>query len=211
MMIKGFKFGLLLQIAIGPVCLYILKTAAESGIKAAMAGVLAATFIDAVFVVLAIAGLGTVLKKKGVNRFLKYFGTAMLFYFGAGITLGSLGIHMIPSFNTSETTGAAANAFIACLILTASNPLTILFWTGVFSAKVVGEGYGKREMIFFGAGAVLATLIFLGLVSVIAGLAQFMISQIVIRIFNGVVGLVLIGFGIKMALPKKPSHETLSR
>lgn len=39
--IKGFRFGLLLQLAIGPVCLFIIKTAAESGVLTAEAGVMA--------------------------------------------------------------------------------------------------------------------------------------------------------------------------
>jgi threonine/homoserine/homoserine lactone efflux protein len=204
MIIKGFRFGLLLQIAIGPVCLFIFKTAAESGIMAAQSGVLAATLIDALFVILAIAGLGVLLEKPGVKTFLKYFGTLILLYFGLGIILGDFGIHIIPSFNSSETAQEAPNAFMTCLILTASNPLTILFWTGVFATKIAGEGYGKQEMILFGTGAVLSTLVFLGLVAFIVGWAHFLMPGMVIKILNGIVGMVLIGFGIGMALRKEP-------
>jgi threonine/homoserine/homoserine lactone efflux protein len=203
MIIKGFRFGLLLQVAIGPVCLFIIKTAAESGIVAGIAGVLAATFIDAVFVILAIAGLGALLEKPGVKTFLKSFGTIMLIYFGLGIILGSFGVYIIPSFNNSETARAAPNAFIICLILTASNPLTILFWTGVFAAKITGDGYGKREMILFGTGAVLATSVFLGIMALIVGWAHWLMPEMLIKILNAIVGMVLIGFGIRMALKEK--------
>lgn len=201
--IKGFRFGLLLQMAIGPVFLFIFKTAVESGVWAAEAGVLAATLVDAVFVMLAIAGLGAALEKPGVKIFLKYFGTLLLIYFGVGTMLDGMGIYIIPSFNNSETALAAPNAFVTSMILTASNPLTIVFWAGVFATKIAGEGYGKREMILFGTGAVLTTLIVLGLMAIIAGVLRVLIPGILIKIFNGVVGIVLIGFGIRMGLKKE--------
>lgn len=40
MIFNGFKFGLLLQIAIGPVCLLIFQLAAMNGFFVAMTGVL---------------------------------------------------------------------------------------------------------------------------------------------------------------------------
>lgn len=203
MIIKGFRFGLLLQIAIGPVCLYILKTAIQSGILAAEAGVLAATLVDAVFVILAILGLGAVLEKPGIKTFLKYFGTLMLLYFGAGILLDGFSIHIIPSLNNTETALKTSNAFITSMILTASNPLTIVFWTGVFATKIAGEGYGKKEMLLFGTGAVLTTLVFLGLMALVAGWLHVFVPEMLIKILNGIVGLVLIGFGIRMGLKKE--------
>jgi threonine/homoserine/homoserine lactone efflux protein len=193
---------MLLQIAIGPVCLFIFKTAAESGILAAETGVLAAVFIDAVFVMLAIAGLGSLLEKPGLKLFLKYFGALTLLYFGLGIALSCFGIHIIPSFHHSKTTLAAPSAFVTCLILTASNPLTVIFWTGVFATKVAGEGYGKPEMIRFGTGAVLATLFFLGLVALVTGMFHWLIPDKIITYLNGIVGVVLAGFGVRMGLKK---------
>lgn len=208
MIFRGFRFGLLLQIAIGPVCLFIFKTATESGIVAAEAGVVAATMMDTIFVTLAILGVGTLLERQKVKLFLKYFGTAVLFYFGLGVILGSFGIHIIPTLYSAKATAATSNAFITSFILTASSPLSILFWTGVFSTKIANEGFGKTEMILFGVGAVLATLVFLGIFAFIMGLLHLIISNTVVKVLNVIVGGVLIGFGLKMAFSKMKQPVT---
>lgn len=200
--IKGLRFGLLLQIAIGPVCLFIVKTAAESGALVAEAGVIAVTIIDALFVMLSIIGIGSIIEKPGVKTFLKYFGAAVLLYFGLGVVLGSFGIDIIPSLS-SNVVSEIPNAFITGLILTASNPLTILFWTGVFATRIVSEGFGKKEMILFGTGAVLATLLFLGLVALAVGSMHLLMNEMLIKVLNVTVGIVLIGFGIKMFFQRK--------
>lgn len=204
MIINGFRFGMLLQISIGPVCLYIFKTAAKSGILAAEAGVIAATIMDVIFVTLAIVGVGSLLNKPGVRKFLKCFGAAVLIYFGSGTILGSFGIHIIPTLVNESSLTEVSNAFVTSFILTASSPLSILFWTGVFATKLSVEGYSKREMKLFGVGAVLATFVFLGTFALIIGLLQPVMEEnaTIINILNIVVGVIIIGFGIKMAFSK---------
>lgn len=200
MIFKGFKFGMLLQVAIGPVCIYVIKTAVEAGILPAEAAVLGATVMDTVFVTLAIIGVGSLLEKQGVRSFLKYFGAAVLIYFGLGIAAGSFGLHIIPGIAASKISTGASNAFVTSFILTASSPLSILFWTGVFATKLASEGYGKKEMILFGIGAVSATFVFLGSLALILGLLHQRIPEIAIVILNAAVGLVLSGFGIRTLL-----------
>ena len=202
MIYDGFKFGILLQIAIGPVFIYIFKTATEYGLVASESGVLAATLMDAIYVILAILGIGSILEKPRVKKTLKYFGAVVLIYFGFGIALGSIGINIVPSFKNSSNTSLATNSFVATLILTASNPLTILFWTGVFASKISCKGYSKKEMKLFGLGAVLATLVFLGSFAFIASLLKVIITKEIIDILNILVGILLIGFGIKMYFRK---------
>ena len=74
MILKGFQFGLILQFAIGPVCIYIFNTATNGGFLPAEAAVLAATLMDAIFVTLAILVIGSLLEKDSVKKAMKYFG-----------------------------------------------------------------------------------------------------------------------------------------
>lgn len=202
MIIKGFRFGMLLQIAIGPVCLYILKTATEAGILAAGSGVIAATIADALFVTLAILGMGAILENSRVKIILKYCGTVVLVYFGLGVILGSFDINIIPSLGSISSTSAISNAFITSFILTASSPLSILFWSGVFATKISCENYGKTEIKLFGIGAVSSTLVFLGILAFIAGLMHTILTEDIIKVLNVIVGIILIGFSIKMVTSK---------
>ena len=60
--IRGLRLGIILQLSIGPVCLFILHTAIARGITEALKAVLAVVLVDAFYILLALYGLGTCLK-----------------------------------------------------------------------------------------------------------------------------------------------------
>jgi threonine/homoserine/homoserine lactone efflux protein len=208
MIFKGFWFGLLFQIAIGPVCLFIFKIAVSSGIFPALAGVIGVTMVDAVYITLAIIGIGSFIERSRIKPYLKHFGTLVLLLFGLEDIFGSFGIHLLPALECYDEMIPVSSAFKAGLILTGSNPLTIIFWTGVFSTKIVNESYRKKEMIFFGIGAMSATLIFLGIMAVIVGSVHLFISESLIKVLNLIVGTILLGFGVKNIVWKGSSSVT---
>jgi len=82
-------------------------------------------------------------------------------------------------------------------MLTLSNPLTILFWVGVFSTKLSEANMNRKDMYCFGFGAVLATISFLTLVSITGIFVNNFLNPDVLKILNIIVGLVLIYFGLK--------------
>ena len=158
---NGFRFGTLLQIAIGPICLFIFQTAASSGLGSAEAAVLGVTLADIIYVLAEQYGeSGPSLKKMNVlKKYLKYFGAFVLIIFGAAIISSAFGISMIPSLDLMHGS-RTGSAFINALFLTLSSPLTIVFWAGVFSAKISENKAGRKEIYLFGAGAVISTLFF---------------------------------------------------
>lgn len=50
MIFKGFKFGMLLQLAVGPMCLLVFNTSAAHGFSVGMSLVFAITLIDFLFI-----------------------------------------------------------------------------------------------------------------------------------------------------------------
>lgn len=60
--IRGLRLSIILQLSIGPVCLFILQTAIARGITEALKAVLAVVLVDAFYILLALYGLGTCLK-----------------------------------------------------------------------------------------------------------------------------------------------------
>lgn len=206
MVIKGFKFGMLLQIAVGPICLFVFQTAVAYGFTSAMSGVIGVTLIDALYILAAICGLGTLLQHyKNFKKTIQYFGAIVLIGFGVSTILGIFGISVVPSVNFLSKQ-SATSIFLKALILTLSNPLTIVFWAGVFSTKIVEEQINKSDMYLFGIGAVLSTIIFLTLVSAIGDFVNVFLPYALLNILNALVGFVLIIFGIKTGL-KKPSSN----
>jgi threonine/homoserine/homoserine lactone efflux protein len=77
-----------------------------------------------------------------------------------------------------------------------------MFWAGVFSSKIVEDGLGRKEMYLFGAGAVLSTLLFMTFVSALGSVAGIFIPEAAMSVLNGLVGLILIGFGLRTVYRK---------
>lgn len=202
MLINGFKFGMLLQIAVGPVCLFIFGSSVENGFWQAMQGVAAVTLVDSLFIIGAILGMAAILEKKeGAKTFFKYFGASILILFGLQTLLGVFGLSILPDINLFRSV-SSGSAFPKVLLLTLSNPLTIMFWAGVFSSKIVEDGLGRKEMYLFGAGAVLSTLLFMTFVSALGSVAGIFIPEAAMSVLNGLVGLILIGFGLRTVYRK---------
>jgi len=86
----GFRLGMLLQFAIGPVCVFVFNVASSSGFGAALAAVLAVAAVDALYIALASFGIAALLEKQGVRTTLKYFGAGVLLLFAAGAVLSTL-------------------------------------------------------------------------------------------------------------------------
>lgn len=202
MILKGLRFGMLLQIAVGPVCLFIFQTAVTSGVFVALTGVVGIAIIDALYILAAIYGIGALLNRyEKAKRIIKYLGALVLIIFGLSNLLGIFGVSMLPSLNFLSTQ-STESVFFKVLILTLSNPLTMLFWVGVFSTKVSEEDMDLKDMYFFGFGAVMSTIIFLTIISVVGNFVNNFLDPFLLSLLNCIVGLVLIGFGVKTAIKK---------
>jgi len=200
MLLKGFKFGMLLQIAVGPVCIFIFQMASLNGFIVGATGVLGVTLVDGLYIVVAILGIASIIDRKNVKLCLKIFGALVLFIFGLSTILGQFGIELIPGLNISGSSHTN-NVFLQSVILTASNPLTIIFWAGIFSAKIA-EGLNSEDIKIFGFGALLSTIFFLTLVAMTGSIAKTFLPADIIRVLNILVGFLLVCFGVKMILRK---------
>ena len=198
---KGFRFGMLLQLAVGPMCLMVFQTAAAHGFVLAMPLVLAITLVDLVFICLSGWGAAALLKKPGVQRAVKLIGCIVLALFGANMIAGAFGVALLPELALFSNI-SGKSLFIQGLLLTASNPLTILFWSGVFSTQIIEHKLSRGQLVQYGGGCVLSTLLFQSLVAVLGTVLGSFLPELVMRILNALVGLVLIFFGLRLLVKK---------
>ncbi|EKQ56117.1 MULTISPECIES: LysE family transporter [unclassified Clostridium] len=201
MIFKGFKFGMLLQFAIGPVCLFIFQMAALNGFYTGEISVLGVALVDGIFITIAILGVASIIDKKNIKVCLKMFGSIILFIFGFGAILNQFNIEIIPSLSI-QGIFISTNALTSAIIITSSNPLTIIFWAGIFSTKITEENIKRQDVYSFGFGALLSTIFFLSLINLIGSFTKIFLPTSVIQILNIFVGFLLICFGIKMILKK---------
>ena len=156
--VSGFSFGLILQAAVGPISLFIFSTAAANGFPSAFAAVIGVTAADALFIFLAVTGVTSFIHSERLAVQFRRIGAVVIALFGILIMLESQGKSILP---TLSLTSAATESgyFMKGLLLTAGNPLTILFWGGICSVRMGNTGLSGREMYLFGSGAALSTLL----------------------------------------------------
>lgn len=196
---NGLKFGLLLQIAIGPMCLMVFNTAKNVGLFVALSLVFAIALVDAFYITLASVGVSKILEKDSIKKIFKIIGSIVLVLFGINIILNVFGINIIPGLDLKPT---STNVFMQGLVLTLSNPITIVFWGSVLTTKIIEDKLGKKELVIFSIGLVSATLLFLSLVAILGTILSSFIPNNISNVLNIIVGILIIFFGIKMIIKK---------
>jgi threonine/homoserine/homoserine lactone efflux protein len=201
MIYRGFKFGMILQLAVGPMCLMVFNTSTTYGFLIGLSLVLAISLIDGLYIILSGLGIAAIINKEKIKTTIKILGCIVLVLFGTNTITGAFGFKLLPDLKLfSNTTNQ--NIFIQGLLLTSSNPLTIIFWGGVFSTQVAEYDFSKKQLVFFGFGCILSTLFFLTIVSFCGSILSGFLPQVIIKILNVMVGAILIYFGIKLLLKK---------
>lgn len=190
--IHGLATGLGLQIALGPVFFFIANLTLRGTIFNGLAGVLAVTIVDYFYIALSILGVGKLLEHKKVNKTFGIVSSIVLAIFGISIIKGAFG-------GVSTTVDASSmnlmTSFVSVFLLTISSPMTILFFTSLFTAKAVEYNYKKKELVAFGLGTGFATVLFLGISTTILSLVKEDIPVVLVQVLNLTVGLLLIGYG----------------
>lgn len=211
-LLNGFLTGLLLQIAIGPVFFFILNISLQRTIIDGLIAVTAVTLVDYLFIILAVLGVGKVLERPKAKFISGITSSIVLVLFG---------IVMILSIKQSSAGNIAAipiesdyiSSFMSTFLLTISSPLTIVFWTSLFAAKAIENGYDKNQLIFFGMAAGASTFVFLGFSVSLFSMFRASIPTTLLILLNTAVGSLLIIYGLirlfKLVLATNRKSKTM--
>lgn len=211
-LLNGFLTGLLLQIAIGPVFFFILNISLQRTIIDGLIAVTAVTLVDYLFIILAVLGVGKVLERPKAKFISGITSSIVLVLFG---------IVMILSIKQSSAGNIAAipiesdyiSSFMSTFLLTISSPLTIVFWTSLFAAKAIENGYDKNQLIFFGMAAGASTFVFLGFSVSLFSMFRSSIPTTLLILLNTAVGSLLIIYGLirlfKLVLATNRKSKTM--
>ena len=189
---NGLFTGLALQIAIGPVFFYIINLTLQKTIFHGLVGALAVAIIDFSYVALAILGIGKILEKEKVKKIFGIVSSIVLVVFGLIIIRG---ITNLSISNEIIDSTSLLSSFTSVLLLTISNPITIVLYTGILGSKGIEKNYTQRELFVFGFGIGMATLIFMSASVILFSLIKGSVPVLLIQIMNLIVGCLLIGYG----------------
>ncbi|MFD2370730.1 LysE family transporter [Brevibacillus sp. GCM10020057] len=218
----GLLFGMMLQLSVGPVCLAVLERSVTHGFRQAWWMAAGVALVDAAYMAGAMTGLALLLQIPLVKNIVVIGGAAALVWFGIGSMRTKAPQHegalqKEPALQqemqlqkepaaqdtavlvTDSARGKALGSFGYGVVLTMSNPLTILFWAGVFGSLLSNPSFAdKAVLLSFAAGCVLATLLFLTAVSVLGRQAARLLRPVWLQRLHFAVGLFLIGFAIRL-------------
>lgn len=194
--LEGLGFGLILQISVGPVCIAVLHKGLTQGFRYAFSMVWGVALVDALYIVLSVAGVSALLQVGPARIAVGVAGALLLIYFGIRYL-------QAPAETThlERKDDSLAKSFTFGAGLTLTNPLTILFWAGVLGATMSTHTFDRAGgVVYFATGCIVATLLFLTGVALAGHLAERVLTERLVLWLNRAVGLFLIGFAIKLGV-----------
>jgi threonine/homoserine/homoserine lactone efflux protein len=201
-MIKdGIKFGILVHLAIEPMCLMVFKTANSRGLFMGLILAASETIVDSLYILLAVYSTAIILKNEKTRKIVKLLGFLILMFFGINTLLEGFEHPILPELSLFDIS-FTNNIFLQGILLAASNPFEILFWGSIFSVKTIGNNLNKFQITQFAFGCLISTFIFLGSIAVLGSLVNVFLPEVVTKILNIIIGIALVIFGIRMIVAK---------
>ena len=202
MLLRGLVIGFSIAAPVGPIGVLCIRRTLAGGRAAGFAAGLGAATADALYG--AVAGFGlTVVSTALVGRqgWLRLIGGAFLCWLGARTFLAR------PAEAAAQAAGGAGllGAYASTLVLTLTNPMTILSFAAVFAGLglgAAGGGYGAAAVLVLGvfAGSALWWLALSGAV----GLLRHRVTPRGLRWVNRASGTIIAGFGLLALLSLRP-------
>ncbi|SHG18641.1 LysE family transporter [Ornithinibacillus halophilus] len=186
--------GLSLAAPIGPVNAAQLDRGIKGGFFPAWFVGLGAITADAIYMLIVYLGVVHVIDTPFIKTFLWLFGGFVLIYTGIESMVSSKKL----TTNQNRLSEPLHKSFFAGFIMSITNPLTILFWLGIYGSVLANTAstYGYEALLLY------SIAIFIGLLTwdvFMAALSSSFRKVLNIKLLRAITifsGLALIGFGI---------------
>jgi threonine/homoserine/homoserine lactone efflux protein len=185
---QSFVLGLGIAMPVGPIGVLVIRRSLTEGRNYGIASGLGAATADGLYGLIATLGLGLIASLlEGIQFYTRLIGGVFLLYLAWQIYNSKPSQKAANAKNSSSLIGA----YISTLLLTFSNPATILFFFGVVSSlKISGHGWAVVLGFFLGSA-----LWWVALSSIASSLGSRMDSK-ALHVVNIVSSLVIAGFAI---------------
>ncbi|RFU60875.1 LysE family translocator [Peribacillus glennii] len=191
----GYIFlGLSLAAPIGPINAAQLDRGIKNGFWNAWVLGLGAALADGIYMILVYLGVVHFLETPFMKTFLWLFGFFVLTYTGieSMISAGKI------AADERRNKESLLKSFFSGFFMSISNPLTILFWLGIFGSVLANASakYDFNQLLLFSGAIFLGIFIWDFSMAFMASTARRFLTPSILKIISMVSGLSLIGFGI---------------
>lgn len=190
----GYIFlGLSLAAPIGPVNAAQMDKGIKSGFFQAWLLGLGAMTADIVYMLTVYLGVVRFLETPYMQSFLWLFGFFVLMYTGIETLAGSGKIVM--DHRTGES---SFKSFWSGFLMSISNPLTILFWLGIYGSVLAktASSYGTGELVLYSFGIILGLMAWDIVMAAISSSFRRLLTTRLLTFISLISGVSLIGFAL---------------
>ncbi len=191
--VKGLIFGFSIAAPVGPIGVLCIRRSLAGGWSAGLLTGMGAATADAIYGCVAAFGLaGVTGLLVGQRVWIQLFGGLFLCYLGLRIFFSTT-----EDASHVESTGSAAMGYMSALLLTLTNPMTILSFTAVFAGMGLGSiSSGPLAAGWLVAGVFSGSMAWWLILSSASSRFNTRLQATSMRWINRLSGMVLIGFGV---------------
>ncbi|MDF2961724.1 MAG: amino acid transporter [Paenibacillus sp.] len=185
--------GLSLSAPIGPINAAQLDKGLRNGFWHSWVVGIGAMLADVMYMILVYFGVVHFINTPFVKSFLWLFGCFVLVYTGVESLLGARQVEIA----NRKVEESLYKSFLSGFIMSLSNPLTILFWLGIYGSVLAetAASYGKQQLLLCSGAIITGILLWdLSMAAAASSFRAFLTSRMLV-VISVLSGMSLIGFG----------------
>ncbi|HET7628104.1 MAG TPA: LysE family transporter [Bacillales bacterium] len=186
--------GLSLAAPIGPINAAQMDWGIKNGFFHAWVVGIGAVLTDGIYMLIVYLGVVQIIDTPVIKTFLWLFGCFVLLYSGIEGLSGSAQIQR----EMRQRSDPVWKAFTSGFFMSISNPLTILFWLGIYGSVLAetASSHGTRELILYSLAIFSGLLVWdLTMAGISSGFRSFLTARL-LSIVSVLSSLSMIGFGV---------------
>ena len=193
-LISYVLLGLSLSAPIGPINAAQLDKGIKSGFLHAWLLGVGALLADVLYMMLVYLGVAHFLNTSFMKTFLWLFGCFVLTYTGIESVLNAGKL----TTSKKKADESVFKSFISGFFMSVSNPLTILFWLGIYGSILAktAASYSTNELMLYSCAMIIGILLWDLTMAAIASSFRRFLTTALLSFISIVSGLSLIGFGV---------------
>ncbi len=197
-MIPYFLLGISLAAPIGPVKATLLNLGIKNGFFHAWFFSLGAIATDLTYMFLVYLGIGRFIEYPFIKSILWSFGCFVLLYTGIE---NLLTMHKVKLNSNFKRIIRLRHSFISGFLIALLNPLTILFWLGIYGSVLVGgSNLNTFEIGMYSVCILLGILLVDFIMASISSGSRKILSSNLLNVVSAVSSISMIGFGIHFGI-----------
>ena len=192
--IRNIILGISLAAPIGPVNVEVIRRGLNFGFFPAFLLSIGAASADTTYLLLIYFGLSSFIKVPIIKTLIWVFGGFVLLYLG----FRSIKIFKVKVELNKSVPKTGRNSFISGYLITISNPMTIVWWTGVFGSILGTSIYNVSKTIALlnSLTIIIGVILWFFALSLILHWGKRFFKEKYVKYVNLTAGIILVGFGL---------------